>query len=98
LRSSCSSVTIEHDLAMCCRSRDELRALLPTTAAASDYDAGYVDFRVTHDFAWPSAQLLESTGALSVVVAPPPACDREECDVQFRLAEGRVPATAAPRD
>jgi hypothetical protein len=77
-------------------SKDELIALLPRSADARNYDSGFVDFDVSHTFAWPSEQLLGSEGRMSVVVAPPPACDSEECDVRFTLAEGRIPATAAP--
>jgi hypothetical protein len=77
-------------------SKDELAALLPTSTAPVDYDRGFVDFDVIHTFAWPSEQLLGSEGRLSVIVAPPPACDEEECDIRFTLAEGRIPATAAP--
>jgi hypothetical protein len=77
-------------------SRDELTALLPTSADAPNYDGGFVDFNVSHTFAWPSEQLLGSEGHLSIIVAPPPACDSEECDVRFTLAEGRIPAAAAP--
>jgi hypothetical protein len=77
-------------------SKDELIALLPRSADARNYDSGFVEFSVSHTFAWPSEQLLGSEGRLSVVVAPPPACDSEECDVRFTLAEGRIPARAAP--
>ena len=78
-------------------SKDELRNLLHTPAAAENDHEGFVDFDMTHYFAWPSEQHVGSEGGFSIVVAPPPACDLEECDVRFTLAEGRVPATAAPR-
>jgi hypothetical protein len=76
---------------------EPLRALLPISdaAATNPYD-GYVDFAVRHSFAWPSEQFLGSQGRLSVVVAPPPACDEEECDVRFTLAEGGIPREVAP--
>jgi len=78
-------------------SRDELLGLLHAPAASvNDYDSGFVDFDVSHVFAWPSEQPIGSEGHLSIVAAPPPACDSEECDVRFTLAEGRVPASAAP--
>ncbi|HTV18380.1 MAG TPA: hypothetical protein VMG12_06905 [Polyangiaceae bacterium] len=77
--------------------REALATLLPTsTQPAGDYDSGFVDFDVSHTFAWPSEQLIGSEGRLSVVVAPKPACESEECDIRFTLAEGQVPAAAAP--
>lgn len=88
-------VTADIDMAGA-SSRDELTALLPTSAAARDYDRGFVDFDVSHTFAWPSHELLGSEGHLSIIVAPPPACDAEKCDVRITLAEGRVPAASAP--
>jgi hypothetical protein len=78
--------------------KDGLIALLPTSTAARDYDGGLVDFSVRHAFAWPSGQLLGSEGRLSIIVAPPSACDSEEPDVRVTLAEGRIPATAAPSE
>jgi hypothetical protein len=76
--------------------RDELIALLPTSASAASYAGGFVDFHASQTFAWPSEQLLGSEGRLSIIVAPPPACDSEECDIRLTLADGRIPATAAP--
>jgi hypothetical protein len=76
--------------------RGELIALLPTSAAAPNYADAYVDFDLSHTFAWPSEQLIGSEGRLSIVAAPPPACDLEECDLRFTLAEGSVPAAAGP--
>ena len=77
-------------------SKEELAQLLSTPAAAANEHDGYVDFDVEQSFAWPSEQPVGSEGGISIVVAPPPACDTEKCDVRFTLADGRVPAAAAP--
>lgn len=73
--------------------REQLTALLPTSAAASGYDGGFVDFSVAHSFAWPGERWLGAEGALTVTVIDP-ACDTDECD-GMALVQGRIPPEAA---
>jgi hypothetical protein len=73
--------------------REQLTALLPTSADASRYDGGFVEFSVTHYFAWPEEEWLGAEGALTVTVVDP-ACDTDECD-GVALSEGRIPPEAA---
>jgi hypothetical protein len=73
--------------------RDQLTALLPRSSDASRYDGGFVDFDITHHFAWPGEEWLGADGALTIMVTDP-ACDSDECD-GMPLTEGRVPPEAA---